>query len=168
MSKIQILGPAKDYIPVLQDFIGVANLPSNYGGTLPALDSDIHPYSETMADFQPLPTQTFPYINGLDTTSIDDNSNSSTTVLNDQSATVKNHTASTSEETVDLSATITAVSPPITIATTHSSNPSNSQVLPTTNVIPIKSNNTTTTTTTTTSGVSVFKIYYNVLKLKPF
>jgi hypothetical protein len=47
-SKIFIFGGAKDYIPALIDFIGKENLPTNYGGDLPALDYSIHPYHETM------------------------------------------------------------------------------------------------------------------------
>ena len=54
VSKIQILGGPKEYVPVLQAFIGIENLPSNYGGTLLPLDSDIHPYTEIMLNLLPL------------------------------------------------------------------------------------------------------------------
>jgi hypothetical protein len=47
-SKMKVLGGPKEYIPVLQEFIGEENLPSNYGGTLPPLSPQVHPYAETM------------------------------------------------------------------------------------------------------------------------
>jgi hypothetical protein len=53
VAKITVLGGPKEYIPVLQEFIGEENLPSNYGGTLPPLSPQVHPYAETM---QCLPT----------------------------------------------------------------------------------------------------------------
>lgn len=54
VSKIQILGGPKEYVPVLQAHIGAENLPSNYGGSLPPLDCDIHPYTEIMTDYAAL------------------------------------------------------------------------------------------------------------------
>ena len=45
-SKMKILGGPDEYIPVLYNFIGEENLPSNYGGKLPALTPQIHPYAE--------------------------------------------------------------------------------------------------------------------------
>ena len=54
VSKIQILGGPKEYVPVLQAYIGAENLPSNYGGSLPPLDCDIHPYTEIMTDYAAL------------------------------------------------------------------------------------------------------------------
>jgi hypothetical protein len=51
-SKMKILGGSAEYIPVLREFIGEENLPANYGGTLPPLSVEVHPYAETMnADF---------------------------------------------------------------------------------------------------------------------
>ena len=49
VAKIQVLGGPKEHIPVLVDFIGEENLPSNYGGTLPPLSPQVHPYAETMS-----------------------------------------------------------------------------------------------------------------------
>lgn len=51
VSKIFIFASAKEYEPALFDFIGKENLPSNYGGELPALNCNIHPYAETLRDF---------------------------------------------------------------------------------------------------------------------
>lgn len=48
-AKMKILGGPKEFIPVLQDFIGEENLPSNYGGTLPPLSPQVHPYAESVA-----------------------------------------------------------------------------------------------------------------------
>lgn len=47
-AKMKILGGPKEFIPVLQDFIGEENLPGNYGGKLPPLSPQVHPYAETM------------------------------------------------------------------------------------------------------------------------
>lgn len=47
-AKIFVLGGPKEYEPVLIDFIGKENLPSNYGGDLPPLDVTVHPYAYTM------------------------------------------------------------------------------------------------------------------------
>jgi hypothetical protein len=51
VSKIFIFAGPKEYEPALAEFIGKENLPSNYGGTLPALNNDVHPYAETLRDF---------------------------------------------------------------------------------------------------------------------
>lgn len=48
-SKIQICGGPNDWKPKLLDFIGEDHLPENYGGKLPALSSNFHPYSGFMA-----------------------------------------------------------------------------------------------------------------------
>lgn len=50
-SKIFIFGSPKDYEPVLIDFIGKENLPSNYGGDLPPLNCNVHPYEESMKEY---------------------------------------------------------------------------------------------------------------------
>jgi hypothetical protein len=51
VAKIQIFGGPKEYIPALQEYIGEENLPSNYGGTLPPLSPQVHPYAETMKTY---------------------------------------------------------------------------------------------------------------------
>lgn len=51
-AKIVVLSGKREYEPVLADFIGKENLPSNYGGDLPALSPDIHPYAYTMAQLE--------------------------------------------------------------------------------------------------------------------
>ena len=50
-AKIFIFGGPKEYEPALIEFIGKDNLPSNYGGTQPALNCNVHPYAETLRDF---------------------------------------------------------------------------------------------------------------------
>jgi hypothetical protein len=47
-SKIQVLSSMKEWQPVLSAFIGEDNLPSNYGGNLPPLSVDEHPYKDFM------------------------------------------------------------------------------------------------------------------------
>lgn len=49
-AKIFVLGDKREYEPILADFIGIDNLPANYGGNLPALTNDIHPYASIMAE----------------------------------------------------------------------------------------------------------------------
>lgn len=49
-AKIFVLGDKREYEPILADFIGVDNLPANYGGNLPALTTDLHPYASIMAE----------------------------------------------------------------------------------------------------------------------
>ncbi len=51
-SKIHILSSPREYEPALAEFIGVENLPSNYGGVLPELNPTIHPYAQTIADME--------------------------------------------------------------------------------------------------------------------
>lgn len=46
--KIQVLGNESEWKPVLFDFIGEENLSSTYGGLLPELSVDVHPYKEVM------------------------------------------------------------------------------------------------------------------------
>lgn len=43
-AKISIHASRKDWEPVLDNFIGKANLPATYGGSMPELSTDIHPY----------------------------------------------------------------------------------------------------------------------------
>jgi hypothetical protein len=50
-AKISIFAGPKEYEPVLKEFIGEENLPSNYGGSGPALSTSIHPYAETMLEY---------------------------------------------------------------------------------------------------------------------
>lgn len=50
-EKIRILGVASEYVPILHQYIGEENLPVNYGGVLPALTADVHPYAETIKKF---------------------------------------------------------------------------------------------------------------------
>ena len=47
-AKIQIFGAKKDWLPVLSAQIGLENMPSSYGGLLPPLSTDVHPYAHTM------------------------------------------------------------------------------------------------------------------------
>lgn len=47
-AKIQVLGGPKAFKPVLQEFIGVDNLPADYDGAGVSLDSLPHPYAEYM------------------------------------------------------------------------------------------------------------------------
>lgn len=47
-SKIEICGGPSTWQSKLLDFIGEENLPANYGGKLPALHEDMHPYSSQM------------------------------------------------------------------------------------------------------------------------
>lgn len=56
-SKIFILGGPDKYLPILDDFIGKANLPSNYEGDLPALETLAHPYVHTMQTLEALSTE---------------------------------------------------------------------------------------------------------------
>jgi hypothetical protein len=51
-AKIFVLGDRREYEPKLIDFIGKENLPSNYGGDLVPLSVSIHPYAETMREFE--------------------------------------------------------------------------------------------------------------------
>ena len=51
-AKIQIFGAKKDWLPALTDQIGLENMPSTYGGYLPALSSDVHPYATTMTEYE--------------------------------------------------------------------------------------------------------------------
>lgn len=48
-QKISILGGPNDWRPKVLDFIGEENMPSTYGGKLPALSLDSHPYATYMA-----------------------------------------------------------------------------------------------------------------------
>ena len=57
-AKIFIFGGPKDYEPALADFIGKENLPANYAGDQPPLNSNIHPYEETMKEYST--TEVFP------------------------------------------------------------------------------------------------------------
>ena len=41
-AKIQIYGSRDQWFPVLAEFIGEANMPSTYGGTMPPLSSEVH------------------------------------------------------------------------------------------------------------------------------
>ena len=50
-AKIEIFGPKKDWLPALASQIGLENMPTTYGGVLPALSADVHPYAETMKTF---------------------------------------------------------------------------------------------------------------------
>ena len=50
-AKIEIFGPRKDWLPALASQIGLENMPTTYGGVLPALSADVHPYAETMKTF---------------------------------------------------------------------------------------------------------------------
>ena len=36
---------------MLKEFVGVDNLPSNYGGNAPPLSISVHPYEEVMRDY---------------------------------------------------------------------------------------------------------------------
>ena len=47
-AKIEIYAGPKEYEPVLKNFIGEDNLPSNYGGNLAALSPEVHPYAAYM------------------------------------------------------------------------------------------------------------------------
>lgn len=51
-SKIHILSSPREYEPALAEFIGVENLPANYGGLLPELNTTIHPYAQTITDME--------------------------------------------------------------------------------------------------------------------
>ena len=44
-AKIEIYAGPKEYEPALKNFIGEDNLPSNYGGKLAALSTEVHPYA---------------------------------------------------------------------------------------------------------------------------
>lgn len=48
-QKISILGGPNDWRPKVLDFIGEENMPSTYGGKLPPLSLDTHPYAAFMA-----------------------------------------------------------------------------------------------------------------------
>ena len=48
-AKIEIYAGPKEYEPALKNFIGEDNLPSNYGGKLAALSSEVHPYATFMS-----------------------------------------------------------------------------------------------------------------------
>ena len=50
-AKIEIFGPRKDWLPALASQIGLENMPVTYGGVLPALSADVHPYAESMKTF---------------------------------------------------------------------------------------------------------------------
>jgi len=54
VAKINIFGGPKDFEPVLLDCIGADNLPSTYGGNLPPLSAEMHPYAEAMRSY-PMP-----------------------------------------------------------------------------------------------------------------
>lgn len=47
-KSIHVLGGPKDWTPKLFDFIGEENMPSTYGGRLPALSPQRHPYADYM------------------------------------------------------------------------------------------------------------------------
>lgn len=51
-AKIEIFGAKKDWLPALTAQIGLENMPSTYGGLLPALSSEVHPYAETMIQYE--------------------------------------------------------------------------------------------------------------------
>jgi CRAL/TRIO domain len=51
-AKIEIYGAKKDWLPALTAQIGLENMPSTYGGLLPALSSEVHPYAETMMRYE--------------------------------------------------------------------------------------------------------------------
>jgi len=38
-----------EWLPVFKEVIGIENLPSTYGGQLPALSDSVHPYEEMMS-----------------------------------------------------------------------------------------------------------------------
>ena len=48
-AKIEIYAGPKEYEPVLKNFIGEDNLPSNYGGNLAALSPEVHPYERYLS-----------------------------------------------------------------------------------------------------------------------
>ena len=48
-AKIYVCKGPEEYVPILIDFIGKENLPANYGGDLPPLSVDVHPYAYTLA-----------------------------------------------------------------------------------------------------------------------
>ena len=50
-AKIEIFGAKKDWLPVLSAQIGLENMPACYGGLLPALSTDVHPYAHSMKDY---------------------------------------------------------------------------------------------------------------------
>jgi CRAL/TRIO domain len=50
-QKISILGGPNDWRPKVFDFIGEENMPSTYGGKLPLLSNDMHPYAGYMAQY---------------------------------------------------------------------------------------------------------------------
>jgi len=50
-SKVELLSTREKWVPVLQETIGVENLPENYGGKKASLTIERHPYSEVMIDF---------------------------------------------------------------------------------------------------------------------
>lgn len=45
-AKIQILGGPNEYQPVLLEYIGKSSLSSTYGGSLPQLSTELHPYQD--------------------------------------------------------------------------------------------------------------------------
>lgn len=54
-AKIVVMSGKREYEPVLADFIGKENLPANYGGDMPPLSPDIHPFALTMAQLEATP-----------------------------------------------------------------------------------------------------------------
>ncbi len=50
-GKVELLSARDNWLPVLQETIGIDNLPENYGGHLAPLTTDRHPYLEVMHDF---------------------------------------------------------------------------------------------------------------------
>jgi len=52
-DRIQVLKGPEEYEPLLKDFIGIENLPANYGGNLPPLCEHMHPYSEYLTGVAP-------------------------------------------------------------------------------------------------------------------
>ncbi|RYY72299.1 hypothetical protein EON63_21110 [archaeon] len=51
-AKIFVCRGPEEYVPILIDFIGKENLPANYGGDLPPLNVDVHPYAYAYNVFQ--------------------------------------------------------------------------------------------------------------------
>jgi len=52
-AKIFVLRGPHEYEPALFEFIGKENLPANYGGDLPELTPDVHPYVDALKIFYP-------------------------------------------------------------------------------------------------------------------
>lgn len=52
-QKIHIYSSPNDWRPKVFDFIGEENIPSTYGGKMPALSMDSHPYAAYMAATRP-------------------------------------------------------------------------------------------------------------------